>query len=133
MTASRNGHNRERAPRIIITTPAGQHHELGALMAAAIADESGWDVYYLGANLPAEEIAAAVRQLSVRAIALSVVYRDGDNAGEEILRLRELVGNVPIFVGGRASEAFCSKLSNAGIACPPDLNAFRTELQSVLA
>jgi methanogenic corrinoid protein MtbC1 len=133
MTASRNGHNREHAPRIVITTPAGQHHELGAMMAAAIADESGWDVYYLGANLPAEEIAAAVRQLGAHAIALSVVYRDGDHSGEEILRLRELVGDVPIFVGGRASDAFCSKLTHAGIACPPDLSAFRTELQSVLA
>ncbi len=133
MSANRNGHDRERAPRIVVTTPAGQHHELGALMAAAVADESGWDVYYLGANLPAEEIAAAARQLRARAIALSVVYRNGDHAPDEILRLRELVGTLPIFVGGRASEALCNKLTDAAIACPRDLAEFRAELQSVLA
>lgn len=133
MASNRNGHDREHAPRIVITTPAGQHHELGALMAAAVADESGWDVYYLGANLPAEEIAAAVRQLGARAIALSVVYRDGDHVGDEILRLRGMVGAVPIFVGGRASSTLCSKLAETGVNCPPDLAAFRAELQSILS
>jgi methanogenic corrinoid protein MtbC1 len=133
MNSARNGHDRERAPRIIITTPSGQHHELGALMVAAVAYESGWDVYYLGANLPAEEIAAAARQLHARAIALSVVYQDGEHAAEDILRLRELVRDTTIFVGGRASESFCNRLTESGIICPPDLAAFRTQLQSVLA
>ncbi len=133
MNSARNGHDRERAPRIIITTPAGQHHELGALMVAAVAYESGWDVYYLGANLPAEEIAAAARQLHARAIALSVVYRDGEQAVDDILRLRELAGDTTIFVGGRASDSFCSRLTESGIICPPDLAAFRIQLQSVLA
>lgn len=132
MNSARNGHDRERAPRIIITTPSGQHHELGALMAAAVAYESGWDVYYLGANLPAEEIATAARQLYVRAIALSVVYRDGEHAVEDILRLRELVRDTPIFVGGRASESLCNRLTEFGIICPPDLAGFRAQLQSVL-
>ena len=133
VSANRNGHDREHAPRIIVTTPAGQHHELGALMSAAVADESGWDVYYLGANLPAEEIAAAVRQLNARAVALSVTYRDGDRVNEEIHRLRGLIGSVPIFVGGRASAAFIGKLSEMGIQCPPDLSAFRAGLQNVLS
>ena len=133
MTTNRNGHDRVHAPRIIITTPAGQHHELGALMAAAVAEESGWDVYYLGANLPAEEIAVAVRQLSARAIALSIVYRDGDRVADELIRLRGMVGAVPIFVGGRASDVLCGRLAEAGIVCPPDLAAFRAGLQSVLS
>lgn len=133
MSTSRNGHDRGHSPRIVITTPSGQHHELGALMAGAVAEESGWDVYYLGPNLPAEEIAAAARQLGVRAIALSVVYRDGDHTGDEIQRLRDLTRGLPLFVGGRASSAFCAKLTEAGIICPPDLAAFRAQLQSVLS
>jgi DNA-binding transcriptional MerR regulator len=33
-----------RAPRLIVTTPAGEQHELGALLAAAAAAEEGWRV-----------------------------------------------------------------------------------------
>ena len=36
------------APRMVVTTPAGQRHEFGAMMAAAIAATSGWNVTYLG-------------------------------------------------------------------------------------
>jgi methanogenic corrinoid protein MtbC1 len=133
MTPHRNGTDHAHIPRIVITTPAGQHHELGALMAAAVAEESGWDVYYLGPNLPAEEIAAAARLLEARAVALSVSYRDGDRAGNEILRLRGMIPDVPIFVGGRAGEVLRDRLNGEGIACPDDLSTFRNELAGVLA
>ncbi|MGR8953562.1 MAG: MerR family transcriptional regulator, partial [Gammaproteobacteria bacterium] len=43
-----------KAPRMVVTTPLGQLHELGALLAAIIAELKGWQVTYLGANLPAE-------------------------------------------------------------------------------
>ena len=49
------------APLVAVATPSGHLHELGALLAASHAHESGWDVLYLGPNLPAEEIAAAAR------------------------------------------------------------------------
>ena len=49
------------APRMIVSTPIGQLHELGALLAAIMAELKGWQVTYLGTNLPAEEIAAGAR------------------------------------------------------------------------
>jgi DNA-binding transcriptional MerR regulator len=45
------------APSLVVTTPAGQLHELGALSVAATAASDGWHVTYLGPSLPAEEIA----------------------------------------------------------------------------
>ena len=59
---------------IIITTPAGQLHEIGALIAASIAGVEGWRVTYLGPNLPAEDVAAAVQQDPARVIGLSIIY-----------------------------------------------------------
>ena len=47
------------APRIIIATPAGQLHELGAVIVNAAAAQIGWQTTYLGASLPAAEIAGA--------------------------------------------------------------------------
>lgn len=134
MTAARNGNDRTNAPRVIVTTPAGQNHELGALMAATVAEEIGWDVYYLGPNLPAEEIAAAVRQLNAKAVALSIIYRDGEShVMDEMRRLRRLVDPaVPVFVGGRAASAIRERLIEAGLKFPDDLQEFRAELQAVL-
>jgi methanogenic corrinoid protein MtbC1 len=51
--------NNESAPKILVTTPQGQLHELGALIVSAVASTEGWNVTYLGPNLPAEEIVGA--------------------------------------------------------------------------
>ncbi|MBK8006463.1 MAG: MerR family transcriptional regulator [Gemmatimonadetes bacterium] len=41
-------------PRILVATPAGQRHELGALLVAATAAALGWRVTYLGHRPPRE-------------------------------------------------------------------------------
>jgi methylmalonyl-CoA mutase cobalamin-binding subunit len=122
------------APRIIVTTPAGQYHELGALMACAVAEEMGWDVVYLGAALPAEEIAAAVKQIHAKAVALSLCYRETDSRVlEELSRLRHLLDDdIPIFVGGKAAGGMRERLGENGITCPADLTEFRSALQIIV-
>ncbi len=41
-------------PRMVVSTPPGQYHEIGALMNAAMAYSLGWEVLYLGPSLPVE-------------------------------------------------------------------------------
>jgi MerR family transcriptional regulator, light-induced transcriptional regulator len=95
------------APRILITTPSGQIHELGALLAAISAAREGWNVTYLGPNLPAAEIATAARKTHARVIGLSLVYPESDpTLSAELTKLRELLPNTPILIGGRASESY---------------------------
>jgi methanogenic corrinoid protein MtbC1 len=50
------------APLAVVATPAGQRHELGAKIVSTTATTEGWRVLFLGADLPAESIAAAVAQ-----------------------------------------------------------------------
>ena len=50
------------APILLITTPAGQIHELGAFLASCLARKIGWRVVYLGASLPADAIAGAANR-----------------------------------------------------------------------
>lgn len=92
---------------VVVTTPAGELHELGAMMAAAASVAAGWKAEYLGPDLPAAEIAAATARLEARAICLSIVTRGADSdVAEELQLLRRLVGrDVAIFVGGRGVEA----------------------------
>jgi DNA-binding transcriptional MerR regulator/methylmalonyl-CoA mutase cobalamin-binding subunit len=110
-------------PALLIATPAGQLHELGALLVAAVAANLGWQVTYLGASLPAAEIAGAARQRQARAVALSLVYPEDDPRLEgELTRLRELLPpEVPIIVGGRAMPAYGGVCNRIGALRAEDL------------
>jgi methanogenic corrinoid protein MtbC1 len=96
------------APEIIITTPAGEMHELGALLAAASARDLGWKITYLGPNLPIEEIAACAKARKANAVALSVVYPENCPTIEAKLRhLRQLLPEpTALIVGGRAARGY---------------------------
>ncbi len=131
----RGSPSRPGAPRIIVTTPAGQIHELGALLAAAAAGEEGWEVSYLGPNLPAEEIAAAVRQEAARAVALSIVHPARDPLlGEELRRLRALLGpGYPLLVGGQAAASYGAVLEEIGAQPVGDLSELPLRLRKLLS
>ncbi len=121
------------APGIVITTPVGQLHELGALMAAATASSEGWRVTYLGPNLPAEEIVAAVRQNKAKAIGLSIIY-PGDDArmSDEMQKLRRGVSDdVVIMVGGRAALSYQHIFATAGIVHLDDMLSLSAALESL--
>ncbi len=105
------------APKMIVSTPIGQLHELGALLAAIIAELKGWQVTYLGANLPSEEIAAAVKYTNARAVTISISFCTDDHiVPKEIRRLKKLIGNdVALIVGGRAASHFKPVLDEVGV------------------
>ena len=102
------------APKIVIATPAGQWHDIGALLAALAAAESGWQPVYFGPNLPAEEICAAVSETAARAAALSIAHQiDAPRLHREISRLhKNTAERVSLFAGGTAAAAV------AGAVCP---------------
>lgn len=106
----------ENSPTLLVTTPAGQLHELGAVMVSALATNLGWRVLFLGASLPAREIAGAALRNHVRAVALSIVYPEDDpHLAGELESLRHLMpANIPIIVGGRAAGAYVDTLTRIG-------------------
>lgn len=118
------------APTLVVTTPAGQLHELGALLAAATARSEGWQVLYLGPNLPAEEIAAAVEQRQARALALSITYPPDDpDLTAELTRLGRLTPpDLTILVGGRSRDGYREVLTGLGALEVADLATLRHRL-----
>jgi len=123
----------DNAPRIIITTPEGQYHEVGALIGASLASSGGWRTTYLGASLPAEDIAAAAAQLNARCIFLSIVYPD-DNPSmkSQLNKLREMVGEyVYIIVSGTAAAGYKDIFSGLNILASESPKHFEELLASV--
>jgi len=123
------------APVLVTATPAGQLHELGALLAAAAAANLGWNVVYLGASLPAAEIAGAAVQRKARAVALSLVYPHDDPALVPALELlRELLpASTALLVGGRAVPALQSVLERLGARQVRDLDGLGALLDGLRA
>jgi methanogenic corrinoid protein MtbC1 len=119
------------APELVVATPAGTRHELGALVVSVLAASDGWRVLYLGPDLPAEEIAAAARSKGAKAVALSVVYpMDDPQLVSELRRLRKQLGQeVALLVGGGSAAAYRELLDEIGATVTSDIPALRLELQ----
>ena len=93
------------SPTMVVATPSGERHELGAMMAAATAAMEGWRVVYLGADLPVEDIATASKDVRASAVALSVVYPETSVSGA-ITDIRSLLpGGTALIIGGVASDS----------------------------
>jgi methylmalonyl-CoA mutase cobalamin-binding subunit len=90
-------------------------------------------VTYLGPNLPAEEIAAAVAQNQAKIVALSIVYPTDDLHLEQELRLlrTHLPPEVVIIVGGRASGNYREILNAIGAVNITDMASFRAMLETL--
>ncbi|HEY3500074.1 MAG TPA: MerR family transcriptional regulator [Polyangiaceae bacterium] len=89
----------------VVTTPAGETHELGALLASVTVAVQGYRVLYLGANSPAPEIARAAQGSSASMVLLSIVSLEAETALEFVRDLSaELPESVELVLGGSVSQ-----------------------------
>jgi DNA-binding transcriptional MerR regulator/methylmalonyl-CoA mutase cobalamin-binding subunit len=120
--------------RLVVATPSGQLHELGALAVAATAASQGWAVTYLGPNLASDEIALAARSCNARAVALSIGWAEDAQLPRQIMALRAALDrSVALWLGGTGCAAYATELRRLEIAVLPDLVALRRELQRLAA
>ena len=124
----------ESAPRIVVATVVGQWHDMGALTVALTAAEYGWQPLYFGPNLPVEEIAAAVKQSSARAVAISITHLlDQHPFINELRKLRRYIGDdLILFVGGQAVSGHIQILEEINAKHISNVDQLCEELNSVL-
>jgi methanogenic corrinoid protein MtbC1 len=88
---------------VVVACVQGNTHELGARMVADIFEASGWKAVYLGADVPAEEVALAAAGAKAHVVALSVASSEHvDAASRTIAALRRLPTAPRTLVGGPA-------------------------------
>ncbi len=121
------------SPELIVATPAGQQHELGALSVAILAEADGWLVTYLGANVPADDLASAARHRGARAVALSINYPPDDpQLPREFARLRRgLPQGVDVLAGGKNAGTYRTALQSIGAFVFDDQPGFRRQLETL--
>jgi methanogenic corrinoid protein MtbC1 len=90
--------------RALVSCAANELHELGSRVFADLLELDGWDVAYLGANTPIEDLVAHVANEPVRVVALSVAMPFNlQNAARAVSEIRKLPLPRPrILLGGRA-------------------------------
>lgn len=107
---------------VVLAAPAGEPHEFELLVAALLAAVHGWRVVYLGADLPAAEIALAVRLTGARVLALNVAtahYRIGD----ELATISRIVsGSTRVWISGAGALSQREQIDRANWILVRDLD-----------
>lgn len=118
------------AARAVSATPAGQMHELGALLAALTLSSEGVPVTHLGADLPAAEIAAAARELEATRVLLSIVYPPDDpSTFEELVELMRLLpSSTQVLVGGASAPAYLARIDHPSMHALENMSELRALL-----
>ena len=124
----------EGAPRLIVATPAGERHAIGAALVGAAAAADGWRVIPLGPDLPAADIAAAARATGARVVAVSLLYvADRETATAELRSLRTMLPPaVELLAGGPGALALGDALTSAGVRVGATLADLRETLREHL-
>ena len=122
-------------PLMVLSTPAGERHELGILMCALLAASRNIRCHYLGADLPAADLATYATRVRADVLALSVV--SGANAAaslDELARLAEfLPTRIELWGGGLVLQGADSRRLPDRLKVLKDLGAFERELTLLAA
>lgn len=121
---------RESGPRILLTTPPGEQHQLGLLMAQVLFALEGAQCVPLGTQTPHRDIASAASAHRVDAVALSIASSYPPAAATQMLADLDglLPATIEIWVGGGVTSALRNPPNRARLL--PSLNDIRPTLQS---
>jgi methanogenic corrinoid protein MtbC1 len=93
-------------PRAILAAVQGEQHALGLRMAADLLEDSGYQVAYLGADVPTEALLQAVRTLSPDLLGLSATMPDSAQVLEDVVEIvREEYPQLPLLLGGQGTRS----------------------------
>jgi DNA-binding transcriptional MerR regulator len=96
---------RDAEARAIVATPSRELHEFAALAAGIYAALAGWNVTYLGPNLPAIEIIQAARLLQVQVVLISMTQEDPGVASELARLVQYMPPDAALIAGGAGARA----------------------------
>jgi DNA-binding transcriptional MerR regulator/methylmalonyl-CoA mutase cobalamin-binding subunit len=121
-------------PGVVVGTLSGEMHELGALLAGATAALEGWNVTFLGQDLPPDEFAHAAETVSAKVVGISTVNPlsvDGIPGQLEAL-LGALPADVSVVLGGPSASDLLDRIADSRLVAVDTLADFRTVLGELM-
>jgi MerR family transcriptional regulator, light-induced transcriptional regulator len=91
---------------VVVAAVHGEHHALGLRMVADVFDAYGFDVRFLGADVPESSLIAWVQEHGPAAVALGVTMPlDASTLDRQVIALRDLDPDLPVIIGGQGAPA----------------------------
>lgn len=120
--------------RLLLAGLPGEHHEIGLLLFALAAHETGYSVIPLGANMPMDELGKIAEKKGCSAILLSGAIEPSERTLARDLPLLVDQAKVPVMIGGLASVYCCDAIVRAGAeALGRDIDHGLERLKEILA
>jgi diguanylate cyclase (GGDEF)-like protein/PAS domain S-box-containing protein len=95
-----------RGDTIVVAAVDGEHHVLGLRMAADVLEGAGFDVRFLGADVPESSLLAWVSEHRPAAVALGVTMTSSADAlSRELQALRDYDPGIGLIIGGQGVPA----------------------------
>ncbi len=112
------------APAVLLACPEAERHDLGLLAMALLLSERGVRVFYLGAEVPAQDLLLAIEKTGVPAACLSATTASGlASLGRTARAVVEKRAVRRLFVGGPAFSRGNGDDAVPGIRLPRTLDA----------
>ncbi len=89
------------APKLLLFLPEGELHELGLLLSSFIAQQIGWQVYYLGQNVPLENVPEAMKITQADAM-MTILTSPRSGSSKDLLDSVLGDNNVPFLISGQS-------------------------------
>jgi methanogenic corrinoid protein MtbC1 len=102
--------------KVIVTTATNEFHELGIRIVADLLELDGWDVIYLGANIPREDLVKIILKEKPSFVVISVTMAFNISTAKQIIdKIKENddLKEIKILVGGQAFN-YADKNLNLG-------------------
>ncbi len=109
----------------LVAASVNEYHEMGAWMVATCLELDGWDVEYLGANVPEDALVSKALELQPQLLALSVSMPFNLSAARSsIAALRAQLPQLRVMIGGQVFQLLPSLADEMGAdACLQDCQA----------
>lgn len=87
----------------VVSCSPDERHALGGQMLSGMLEAAGWEVLYLGATLPVEDLVSLAEDEAADVVALSTTMPDHLAGAEEAIRAVQAMAEPPlVIVGGQA-------------------------------
>jgi len=107
-------HRHTSGPKLLAACLPGEQHEIGLLLFALAANDAGFRLVLLGADMPLDELPHAARRARCDAIVLSGSIEPKPELLTDVLPTLMAAVDVPVFVGGLTSVRHRDAINAAG-------------------